>query len=51
MNEQQQEQHANEHAELDRQLRDALNRIVDLESTVRVLEQKINDVEHKVDYG
>lgn len=51
MNEQQQERHAQDHTNLDQQLRDALNRIADLESKVLGLEQKINDVEHKVDYG
>lgn len=51
MNEQQQERHAQDHAEIDRKLRDAENRIDDLERLVRALDQKINDVEHKVDYG
>lgn len=51
MNEQQQERHAQDHTEIDRKLRDAENRIDDLERLVRALDQKINDVEHKVDYG
>jgi chromosome segregation ATPase len=51
VNEQQQERHAQDHAEIDRKLRDAENRIDDLERLVRALDQKIDDVEHKVDYG